>query len=105
MQKDAKQLKAANIQVVAVSYDSVEILKRFAKQGEIAFPLLSDEESKVIKAFGVLNKRASGRTAGIPHPRTFIIDAEGVVRAKLPGTVRVRHTTEELLKANKSLNK
>lgn len=88
--------------MVAVSYDSVDVLNRFAEQGEIGFPLLSDNRSRVIKAFGVLNEQARGRTAGIPHPGTFLIDSQGVIRAKLPGTVRERHTTEELLKARRS---
>jgi peroxiredoxin len=103
LQKDVKELDDAGIQVVAVSYDSTEILKRFAKQGKIKFPLLSDKDSEVIKAFGVLNKEGRRRTAGVPHPGTFVIDSEGVIRAKLPGTVRVRHTTDALLKASKSI--
>ncbi len=37
---------------------------------------------------------------GIPHPGTYILDKEGVVRDKLfLERYQVRHTTEQLLKA------
>lgn len=36
-------------------------------------------DSKTITAWGLLNKEATGRTAGIPHPGTFIVDRGGVV--------------------------
>lgn len=104
LQKDLEQINDANIQVVGVSYDSGEVLKKFAGRQKVTYPLLSDTESKVITAYGVLNKNAGGRQKGIPIPTTFVIDQEGVVRAKLPGTTRVRHTTEQLLEAAKGLN-
>jgi peroxiredoxin len=69
---------------------------------KITYPLLSDPDSKVIKAFGVLNEKATGRTAGIPHPGTFLIDQKGIIRSKIAGTVRKRHSVEDLLRAGKS---
>lgn len=86
-------------QVVAVSYDSQEVLARFARVAKVEFPLLADVGSKTIDAFGIRNQEETGSRAGIPHPITFIVDEKQVVRAKLPGEVRVRHTTDELLKA------
>lgn len=41
--------------------------------------MLSDEGSKTITAWGLLNKEATGSAAGIPHPGTFIIDPSGVI--------------------------
>ena len=49
-------------------------LKTFADAHGITFPLLSDEGSKTITAWGILNATATGRTAGIPYPGTFVID-------------------------------
>ena len=97
LQKGAKKLNTAKLQVVAVSYDSVEILARFARKQKITYPLLSDPDSTVIKAFGILNAKASGRQSGIPYPGTFVIDQKGTIRAIIPGTVRKRHTAEDLL--------
>ena len=65
-----------------MSYDSVETLKAFADRQNITFPLLSDQGSKTIAAWGLLNREATGRTAGIPHPGTFIIDRQGIVRSR-----------------------
>ena len=38
----------------------------------------------MIEAYGILNEGALNRpeAAGIPHPATFIIDAEGFIRLK-----------------------
>jgi hypothetical protein len=41
--------------------------------------LLSDEGSTTIRAWGIVNTEATGRTAGIPHPGTFMIDRAGVI--------------------------
>mgnify|MGYP000367029202 CR=1 FL=1 len=65
--------------LVAVSYDSLDTLKAFADKQGITFPMLSDAGSKTISAWGILNKEATGRTAGIPHPGTFIIDRAGTI--------------------------
>jgi len=65
--------------LAAISYDSIETLKAFTDQHGIAFPLLSDAGSKTIDAWGLRNQAATGRTAGIPHPGTFIIDRSGTI--------------------------
>lgn len=91
--------------VVGVSYDSPKVLADFARKSKITYPLLSDPESKVIAAYGVLNKAsASGRLKGIPHPATFLIDSKGVIRDKLAiEGYRDRHGTDELVKAAKKV--
>ncbi|NQW04393.1 MAG: redoxin domain-containing protein [Acidobacteria bacterium] len=65
--------------LVAISYDNAETLKEFTDRHSITFPLLSDPGSKTITAWGILNKEATGRTAGIPHPGTFIVDPDGAI--------------------------
>ena len=102
LQKDLAKLEKANIQVVGVSYDSREILKGFAKRAKITFPLLADTESKAITGFGIRNQSvpAGSKLDGVPYPGTFLLDANGVVVAKLfkEGYVK-RHTSDELLEA------
>ncbi len=106
LQTDLKSLEDAGIRVVAISYDSVEVLAKFAADEKITFPLLSDSDSEVIKAFGILNKEASGRTAGIPYPGTYLIDSRGIIRAKLfRDGYKARHATDELIKAAAELKK
>jgi peroxiredoxin len=104
LQADLKEIEASGIQVVAVSYDAVEVLADFADKRKITFPLLSDVGSKTITAYGLLNKEAKGKGAGIPYPGTMVIDKDGVIRAKLfLDGYRERHTTEALIKAAKGV--
>ena len=83
LQSDLNEIQATGGQLVTISYDSPEILKRFAAKKSIAYPLLSDTGSKTIDAYGIRNKEATGRTSGIPYPGTFIVGTDGVIRAKL----------------------
>jgi peroxiredoxin Q/BCP len=104
LQRDLKSIKDAGIQLVGISYDKPAALKRFADQMKISFPLLSDPESKTIDAYHIRNDAAKGRAKGVPNPGTFILDREGVIRAKLfLEGYRERHTTEALIDAAKSI--
>jgi peroxiredoxin len=100
LQSNMAELKKAGIQPVAISYDSVKVLDRFAKQGKIKFPILSDPGSKTIDAYKIRNVGALKRMAGVPHPGTFVIGKDGRIVAKLAhDSYRKRHTTEEIIKA------
>jgi beta-glucanase (GH16 family) len=83
----------------------VATLRAFADSKSITFSLLSDEGSKTIDAYGLRNRtmREGSRQDGIPHPGTFIVDRGGIIRARLPGTTRERHSTQALLEAARSL--
>lgn len=84
LQQDLKEIEASGVQVVAISYDSVGVLKRFAEQGKISYRLLSDPGSKTIDAYGIRNttSKPGSRYDGIPYPGTYLVDQKGVVRAK-----------------------
>jgi hypothetical protein len=79
LQRSLPDLQKRGLGLAAISYDSPATLKAFADQRGITFPLLSDDGSVVIRRYGLLNAQAEGRTAGIPHPGTFILDARGRV--------------------------
>lgn len=68
--------------LAAISYDPIETLKAFADKHGITFPLLSDAGSRTITAWGLLNTDATGRTAGIPHPGTFMVDRTGTILSR-----------------------
>ncbi len=82
LQASVKELEATGGQIVAVSYDSMAILSRFAAKHSITYPLLSDTGSKTINAYGILNREAPERVKGIPYPGTFIVGSDGIIRAK-----------------------
>jgi peroxiredoxin len=104
LQNDIKSLTDAGVSVVAISYDSVDVLAKFAKNRKITFPLLSDPDHRTIEAFGLLNKEVTGKFEGIPYPGTMIVDKEGVIRAKLffEGYAK-RHAAEDIVKAVKGI--
>jgi peroxiredoxin len=99
LQKDLKKIQAAGIQVVGISFDSVEILKGYSDKTSIEFLLLSDKGSETIKAYGIHNK------GGLPHPGTFLVDKTGTVRAKLfIDGYKERHANDELIAAGKKIH-
>jgi hypothetical protein len=81
------------VALFAISYDSVAVLGDFAAAHGIAYPLLSDEGSRVIRALGLLNARVqedhahygiapNPRHVDLPYPGVFVLDAAGCVREK-----------------------
>ena len=102
-----KSIQKAKLQVVAVSYDSVKVLREFGRRGDIRFPLLSDRDSKTIDAYGIRNKEMKGkRFDGVPYPGTFLIDSSGVIREKLFfEDYSERHQAKDILKATAKLPK
>ena len=66
----------------AISYDSEAILKFFADRHNITYPMLADPDSKIIRAYGVLNEEATGMQKGFARPGYFFIDPSGVIREK-----------------------
>jgi peroxiredoxin len=92
------------VQLIGISYDSVEVLAEFGQKNKITYPLLSDTNSKTIAAYELLNKEAKGKQAGIPYPGTMLVDQQGVVRAKLfLEGYKDRHATEALVEAAKEI--
>ena len=73
--------KDIGYEVVSVSYDPVSVLKRFADNKAIPYPMLSDTKSESIKAFGIRNKKykKASRFYGIPNPAVYVIGADGIV--------------------------
>ena len=84
LEQNIAGFKAKGYGVAALSYDSPEVLKHFAERAKITYPLLSDPESKVIRAFGILNETVPKNNPfyGIPHPGTYLIDTRGKVVSK-----------------------
>jgi len=104
LQRDLKTIEEAGVQVVGLSYDDPAVLKRFSDKAKLSFPMLSDPESKTIEAYHIRNEAAKGKAEGVPKPGTFILDQNGVIRAKLfLDGYRDRHTTDALIEAAKAV--
>ena len=70
--------------VATITYDSAAILKHFAERQQIKYAMLSDPESKIIRAFGIFNENTEKGTRGygIPYPGVYVLDEKGVVKSK-----------------------
>ncbi len=66
----------------AISYDSEAILKYFADRHKIDYPLLADPDSKIIAAYDLLNREATGMQKGFARPGYFFIDTQGIIRER-----------------------
>ena len=125
LQARLKDLQTKGLAVVAISYDTPEVLAAFAQQRQITFPLLSDADSTAITAFGLLNPavawglgadkddpaivrqvetfvsfngRASEMMRGMAVPGTLIVDRRGrVVSRFFEESYTDRSTTESLM--------
>lgn len=100
LQQNLDRIRASGLGVAAVSYDPVAVLKNFADRKNITYPLLSDKDSKIIRAFGILNEQVPAGTpfAGIPYPGTYIVDRDGRVLSKyFEEDYTQRYMTSEIL--------
>ena len=86
--------------VCSISYDSVAVLRNFASRAGIHYPMLSDPDSKIIRAFGILNESIpkDNFAYGVPHPGTYVLDENGMVQAKyFEEDYRDRYTAANIL--------
>lgn len=76
LQAEMGRFEERGARVLAVSADSPWSHRAFAEDRGIEFPLLSDFDKKVTEDYGVKHE------VGFPRRAYFIIDREGVIRAK-----------------------
>lgn len=90
-------------EIVGVSADSSASHGKFIAKHGLNFPLLSDTENKVTKAFGVYKmKSLYGREFMGIERSTFIIGRDGTVKRAFP-KVKVNGHTDEVIAALKEL--
>ena len=124
LQGRLEELRAQGLGAAAISYGSEAELADFSERRGISFPLLSDDDSSVIAAFGILNTvavesqgpnaddpevvadvrqyvsvfGASPNVVGTPFPGTFMLDAEGRVSSRFfEEFYRERNTTANVM--------
>ncbi|KAA9129834.1 peroxiredoxin [Marinihelvus fidelis] len=98
------RFKAAGADILGVSRDSVRTHENFCAKHDFPFRLLSDKEETLCKQFDVIReKKLYGRTYMGIDRSTFIIDAEGVLRAEWR-KVKVPGHAEAVLEAVEALN-
>jgi glutaredoxin-dependent peroxiredoxin len=80
---DATKFNALNAQTVGISVDSVFTLKVFAQTYNLQFPLLSDFNKRVSRAYGVLHETwVTLGYKGVSKRAAFVLDGKGILRYK-----------------------
>ena len=77
----AEQFSELGYAIAAISYDNTDILKKFAEQRNISYPLLSDQKVQTMLAYNIVNSEYAigDEHYGIPYPGVVIIDNNGKV--------------------------
>lgn len=89
---DLASFQDEDVQVLAVSVDSMFTLRAFSEHDGLEFPLLSDfwPHGDVAKKYGVFDEKLGVATRG-----TFIIDKDGTVRWKVVNPIPEARDVEE----------
>ena len=82
LEQAQSHFEAKGTRVASITYDSQAILKDFSARKGITYPMLSDTDSKIIRAFGILNPEGEGSAAGIPYPGIYLISPDGRVQKR-----------------------
>jgi peroxiredoxin len=67
-------------QVLGISVDSLYTLAKFKEEQGLNFPLLSDFNKEVSKAYGALYDEFSYGMKGVSKRASFVIDRRGIIQ-------------------------
>lgn len=96
-------MRAAGAEVVGISADDAGSHQKFIAKHNLNFPLLSDVENRVTRAYGVYKKKSLyGREFMGIERTTFIIGRDGTVRKVFP-KVKVNGHSDDVIKALKEI--
>ena len=94
-----QQLIGLGFQVVGISTDSVKSHKKFENKYKLPFPLIADEEKKIVELYGVWGeKNFMGKTFIGTHRTTFLIDEDGKIK-KIITKPDTQNQTQQILEA------
>ncbi len=94
---------AADAAVIGVSRDSIKSHQRFVEKQSLNFPLISDTDELLCRAFDVIQiKKLYGKESPGVERSTFIINPEGII-AHAWRKVRVNEHVADVLNTLKSL--
>jgi peroxiredoxin Q/BCP len=96
----AGEIEAAGASIVGVSMDSQDAHKKFIADFRLNFPLVSDRDATICKAYGV------ARLGGWFPPKrvTFVIDRDGVVRRVIQSEFGIAKHIDEALETLRTLS-
>ncbi|MBE7503089.1 MAG: thioredoxin-dependent thiol peroxidase [Verrucomicrobiales bacterium] len=95
-----KAFEQAGVVVLGVSTDPVNSHAKFAAKFKLPFPLLADEDKRIVTAYGVWGEKVfMGRKYQGTHRVTFLIGGDGRIRRIWPQVKPEQHAAEVLAAA------
>ena len=92
-------LAQKGFQVVGISTDSVKSHKKFEDKYSLPFPLIADEEKKIVEQYGIWGeKKFMGKNYMGTNRTTFLIDENGTIR-KIITKPDTKNQTQQVLDA------
>lgn len=90
-------IKKLGYELYGVSVDSVKSHLKFIDNYQLPFPLISDDEKKLVEFFGVWGlKKFMGREYMGTHRATFVIDEKGTI-SHVIDKVDTKNAAQQLL--------
>ena len=91
---------ARGFRILAISVDPPETSRDLRRTQGYTFPLLSDTQAEVIRAYDLIHEDAGPEGTDLSRPAEFLVDATGTVRwVNLTESYAVRVWPEEALRA------
>jgi peroxiredoxin len=89
-------IRAAGADLVAISVDKPSQSAQVRRELDLPFRILSDADRRVVREWGIFNKRERG---GIAIPSVFIVSAERRVLFRSIDGIRTRVAADEVVRA------
>ena len=97
--KLAKEFAGENCAILGVSVDTIASHRSWAEElGGLDYPLLSDEDKTISRAYGVLDEKE-----GVSLRATFIVNPAGIISYQVVSHVNVGRSVEETLRVLRAL--
>lgn len=91
------ELKKQGFEILGISPDSISRHQKFIEKYELPFPLIADEEKKILQDYDVWGeKKMYGRSYMGVYRTTFVIDEEGNIK-KIFSKVKTNDHTAQIL--------
>ena len=104
MRDEKAEYDSLNVELLAISVDSLFTLEKFKGEQEYNFPLLSDFNKDVSRAYGSLYEDFVLDMKGVSRRAAFLVDANGTIRyaevlesaGDLPNFDKIKETLKSL---------
>lgn len=93
-------IEARGWKLAALTTDTPEEIARFTQRRGVAYPILADPDSRIVRAFDLVDPQypPGHRVHGVPVPTIYFLSPDGVIRAQLgDADYRVRPAADAVL--------